>query len=114
MTSPISESSAYADAGFNIALSPTTPAPAVATSPKPSQRSLRSDMCDLPTWAESSGRDVAPAARVFNVCSTPFAARCLRNTQVFLQQNSVRAVYSHRLYINPTSLSRLVNHCLVG
>src|SRR5277367_6186422 len=46
MTSPMS--SAWATAGLIIALRLTTPAPAVATSAKPRQRSLRSDIWDLP------------------------------------------------------------------
>src|SRR5271156_487046 len=49
ITNPMSSPSAWADAGFTIALSPKTPAPAVVTSPKLSQRSLRPDICDLPT-----------------------------------------------------------------
>src|ERR1700730_3015171 len=96
MTNPMS--SARANAGFITALSPKTPAPAVATSPKPSQRSLRSNICDLPDlWAESSGQVAAPAARVFNVCFTPLAAGCLRNPQVFLRENSVGARDAHRV-----------------
>src|SRR5271168_1582426 len=94
----MSSPSAYASVGFIIAVSPRTPAPAVAISPKPSHRSLRSDMCDLPgAWAESSGQAAAPAARVFNIGSTPLDPRCLRNPYVFLWANSVNLVDAHRL-----------------
>src|SRR3984957_17624767 len=46
MTNPMS--SAWADAGFIVADSPMTPAPAVATSPNPIQRSLRPDILRPP------------------------------------------------------------------
>jgi hypothetical protein len=72
---------ACATVGFIVAVSPKAPALAVATSPKPSQRSLRSDMCDLPDLGRTrQGRQLPQRRGYSTYVLLLLPPRCLRKT----------------------------------